>query len=81
MPLSHQLGRRSWKPHKNTSKDNPQHTEEAYDSASQAILKTLQPTHNRGLKPVLEMFVMCCTENVIYRYTRRVYQPSLKCEN
>jgi hypothetical protein len=39
--------------------------EEAYDSASQAILKKLEPTHNRGLKLAFELFVICRTENVL----------------
>jgi hypothetical protein len=31
---------------------------EVYGSASQAILKKLEPTHNRGLKLALELFVI-----------------------
>jgi hypothetical protein len=39
--------------------------EEAYGSAPQAILKKLEPPHNRGLKLALGLFVMCRTENVL----------------
>jgi hypothetical protein len=39
--------------------------EDAYGSASQAILKKLEPTHNRGLKLALGLFVICRTENIL----------------
>jgi hypothetical protein len=38
---------------------------EAYGSASRAILKKLGPTHNRGLKLALGLFVICRTENIL----------------
>jgi hypothetical protein len=39
--------------------------EEAYDSASQTILRKLEPTNNKGLKLAFGLFVICRTENVL----------------
>jgi hypothetical protein len=39
--------------------------EEAYGSASQAIPKKLEPTHNRGLKLAFGLFVIRRTENIL----------------
>jgi hypothetical protein len=39
--------------------------EEAYGSASQTILRKLEPTHNIGLKLELGLFVIYRTENVL----------------
>jgi hypothetical protein len=39
--------------------------EEAYGSTSQAILKKLEPAHNRGLKLDLGLFGICRTENIL----------------
>jgi hypothetical protein len=38
--------------------------EEAYVSATQAILRKLEPTHNRGVKLALGLFVIYRTENI-----------------
>jgi hypothetical protein len=37
--------------------------EEVYGSASQAILRKFEPTHNRGVKIALGLFVICRTKN------------------
>jgi hypothetical protein len=39
--------------------------EEAYDSASKAVLKKLEPTHNRGIRLALGVFAVCRTENAL----------------
>jgi hypothetical protein len=39
--------------------------EEVYGSATQAILRKLEPTHNRGVKLALVIFVICRTENAL----------------
>jgi hypothetical protein len=39
--------------------------EEAYGSASKAVLKKLEPTHNRGTRLALGVFAVCRTENAI----------------
>jgi hypothetical protein len=37
------------------------HGEEAYGSASKAVLKKLEPTHNRGIRLALGVFAVCRT--------------------
>jgi hypothetical protein len=39
--------------------------EEAYGSATEAVLKKLQPTHIRGIRLALRAFVVSRTENVL----------------
>jgi hypothetical protein len=39
--------------------------EEAYGSASKAVLKKLEPTHNRGIRLALGVFAVCHTENAL----------------
>jgi hypothetical protein len=39
--------------------------EEAYGSASKAVLKKLEPTHNRGIRLALGVFAVCRTENAL----------------
>jgi hypothetical protein len=51
--------------------------EEAYGSASQAILKKLESTHNKGLKLALVLLVI---EWKIF-CARPIYLPCPKCGN
>jgi hypothetical protein len=39
--------------------------EEAYSSASKAVLKKLEPTHNRGIRLALGVFAVCRTDNAL----------------
>jgi hypothetical protein len=39
--------------------------EEVYGSASKAVLKKLEPTHNRGIRLALGVSAVCRTENAI----------------
>jgi hypothetical protein len=39
--------------------------EEAYGSASKAVLEKLEPTHNRGIRLTLGKFGVCRTENAL----------------
>jgi hypothetical protein len=39
--------------------------EKSYGSATEIVLKKLEPTHNRGIKFALEAFVVSRTENVL----------------
>jgi hypothetical protein len=39
--------------------------EEAYGSASKAVLKKLEPTHNRGIRFALGVFAVCRTQSAL----------------
>jgi hypothetical protein len=46
-------------------KETLRYGEEAYGSASKAVLKKLEPTHNRGIRLALGVLAVCRTENAL----------------
>jgi hypothetical protein len=62
------MGSGPTKPYYNSPNGGTQHNqikEEAYGSASQAILRKFEPTHNRGVKLALGLFVICRSKNAL----------------
>jgi hypothetical protein len=64
----HQMGSRPRKPSHYSQNDNTKHLKirrRGLRPASKAVLKKLEPTHNRGIRLALGVYAVCRTENAL----------------